>query len=523
MNQYVDYTWNFENSFSYSKTINNNHNINAIVIYSSQETRSEGLWGDGNTFANDELPWIEAATNRDAGSWVTDWSLISMIGKLNYDYKGKYLLQATFRRDGSSRFGSENRWGSFPSVSLGWVLSEEKFMENASTISFLKLRGEYGKSGNFNIGDYSHLGATGARNYVFNGAVNEGVRQTSIGNNRLTWETSVGSGIGFDLGLVNDRFRITFDYYKKTTDGLLYEIDIPSSNGFLDVVSNIGQFDFWGYEFSLMSKNLVKGDLKWTTNFNMSFDRNKTIKLGTNNEALGGGGGTGIGGVSNKTEVGQPINQFWGFVSDGVYENQEDLDNSPSSPDSLVGGVKWKDIDGNGDFTNDDRDRAYIGNPQPDFVFGFSNFFTYKKFDFSLVLTGAVGHDMQYGFLEWTWLLDGLFNVEQEVLGRWRSPENPGDGVIPGSAQNRNWRVNSDLITYDASYLNVKNFSIGYMLPNVIGLKALRIYGTVQNLYTFTNYPGVNPEATNLGNPHGVDNGSYPISRTFALGLNLTF
>ncbi|MDN5202450.1 TonB-dependent receptor [Fulvivirgaceae bacterium BMA10] len=517
--------WVFENSINYTKTINDAHNIDALVLYSSQEQRNESLSVSGNTFANDEIPWISAATNRDAGTGVTEWTLASFLARVNYDYQGKYLLRASYRRDGSSRFGADNRWGSFPSISAGWVVSEENFMKNQSIISFLKLRAEHGKSGNFNLpGNYRHLGNTSASNYVINGAVVEGRRQTSLGNSLLTWETSIGSGIGFDIGLFNDRFEFTFDYYQKTTDGLFFGIDVPLSSGFGSVQSNIGEFDFWGYEFSGKLDNIVKDDFTWTTRFNISFDRNKTVKLGTNDTPLGGGGAF-IGSVANKTEVGQPLGQFWGLVSDGVYVDQADLDNSPSGPNSIVGGVKWRDINGDGVFTNDDSDRTYIGNPQPDFIYGITNEFTYKNFDLSVHIAGAYGHDMQYGFLEWTWLLDGLFNVDRAVLGRWRSSENPGAGMIPGSAQNRNWRLNSDLITFDASYLAIKNITLGYNLPQIHpAIKSARINASIQNAHIFTNYPGVNPEATNLnGIPNGVDNGAYPVPRTYALGLSLTF
>ena len=518
--------WVFENSINYTKTINDAHNIDALVVYSSQEQRNESLSASGNTFANDEIPWISAATNRDAGTGVTEWTLASFLARVNYDYKGKYLLRASYRRDGSSRFGADSRWGSFPSISAGWVVSEENFMKTQSLISFLKIRGEHGQSGNFNLpGNYRHLGNTSVSNYVINGAVVEGRRQTSLGNSLLTWETSVGSGIGVDIGLLNDRFEFTFDYYQKTTDGLFFGIEIPLSSGFTGVQSNIGEFDFWGYEFSGKLDNIVKDNFTWTTRFNISFDRNETVKLGTNDTPIGGGGGSGIGGVSNKTEVGQPLGQFWGHVSDGVYVDQADLDNSPSGPNSIVGGVKWRDINGDGVFTQDDSDRTYIGNPQPDFIYGITNEFTYKNFDLTVHIAGSHGNDMQYGFLEWTWLLDGLFNVDRAVLGRWRSPENPGAGIIPGSAQNRNWRLNSDLVTFDASYLAIKNITLGYNLPRInSAIKSARINASVQNAYIFTDYPGVNPEATNLeGIPSGVDNGAYPVPRTFVLGLSLTF
>ncbi len=518
-------SWAWENMLRYKKTINENHHIEALAVYSSQEYKWDRLRGFSDTFADDEITYVGSGTNKTTDTGVTAWSLASALGRVNYNYKGKYLLSAAFRRDGSSRFGEDNRWGTFPSVSLGWILSEEEFMKNFPAVSFMKIRAERGKSGNFSIGNYTHLGGVAGVNYVIDGSVVEGRRQNSLGNSSLTWETTVGTGVGLDLGLLNDRFTFTFDYYRKNTDGLLYQINIPRGTGFSDIRSNIGEFRFWGYEFSATSRNLV-GDFKWTTSFNISFDRNKTIKLGTNNAHIGGGGGY-SGQQTNKTEVGQPVGQFWGWVFDGVYDNQEELDSEPKGSWNEVGSAKFLDLDGDGIVEDNEDDRTFLGNPQPDFIFGMTNDFSYKNWDLSISIAGSYGNEMMYGFYEWTTLLEGLFNVEKWMLDRWRSPENPGSGRVPGTATGRTdlfRRIHSGNIS-DGSYLAIKNISLGYDLPGFYKIiKKARVYASVQNAYVFTNYPGVNPEATNLnGIPNGIDGGNYPIPRTYVLGLNVTF
>ena len=521
-NQGTNWTW--ENSLLFEKTFAEDHNVKALLVYSAMEDNWNQLKASGNTFANDQITYVGAATNKDANTGVSDYALVSTLGRLNYNYKEKYLLTAAVRRDGASRFGSEQRWGTFPSVSLAWIISNEGFMDNLDAISFLKLRAEHGKTGNWDIGNYKHIAGTGVENYFIGGAVVEGRRINGIGNQGLTWETSVGSGIGLDLGLLNDRITFTADYYRKNTDGLLYQVDIPKASGYSNIQSNIGEFKFWGYEFSASSRNLT-GKLKWNTNFNISFDRNEVIKLGTNNVPLDANH---VNAGSRITAVGHPIGQYYGYIFDGIYDNQEELDNSPKRDDSAVGSVKFKDLDGDGKISMgaaNNGDLTYIGDPNPDFTFGMTNTFQYKNWDLGITMVGSYGADLWYGIYEWTGLLEGLFNVDPMILDRWRSPENPGSGRVPNTTQPQGFRDSYDAWITDGSYLSIKNVTLGYDIPKKIGfIKNARIYGTVANLHTFTNYPGGNPEASDLSNRNaGSEAGTYPLSRTYVLGLNVTF
>ena len=516
-----------ENTLTYNKTFAENHNVDVLLGYTTQKNSQENVTINSSDYPDNELGWFGAAISRtgnsDTNSWGS-WSMISYLGRLNYDYKGKYLLSVAFRRDGCSRFGSNAKFANFPSVSLGWIASDETFMERFDKLSYLKFRGSYGVVGNYNIGNYTYLASVGSYNYVTNGSITPGRAVSGIGNSELTWETTKQLDLGVDIGLFNDRIFLVYDYYWKNTDGLLYQVDIPYSSGFSNIQSNIGEFRFWGHEISLETKNMT-GDFKWNTHLNISIDRNKAIKLGTND--------TPIGGYSNqqdynRTEVGKPLGLFYGYVYDGVFMTQEEYEAGPKHSSSMVGTVRMKDL--NGDNIIDMDDRTFIGDPNPDFTFGITNEFSWKNFDASLVLTGSVGNDIIDGSREWTENLDGCFNVLRDVANRWRSEENPGNGEIPRTRTGTTelFRYNNTRWVFDGSYLRVKNLTIGYTVPLKTNpyIKGLRFYLSGQNLLTWTAYPGMNPEVSSRGASglyQGVDITAYPVARTFSLGINVKF
>ena len=517
-------SWLTENTLNFNKSFEN-HQVDALIGYSAQKFRQENNALTGTDFPDDAVTWIDAAAIRNGSSNATEWSLLSMYSRLNYNFKGKYLLSASVRRDGSSRFGSENRWGTFPSVSAGWIISDEEFAKGWwSGLSYLKIRAEYGYAGNFNIGNYSQFGNIASTNYVFGDQLVQGRSPISIGNPYLTWETTRGMDVGLDIGLFNDRVAVTFDYYDKNTTDMLYQVDIPYGAGFPNIQDNIGEFHFWGYEFGASTKNMV-GSFRWNTDFNISFNRNKVIQLGTNNTPIGG-----IGNYSTsiwRTEVGRPIGQFYGYVFDGIYMTQEEFDSQPKHLTSAVGTMRMKDV--NNDGVIDTKDKTYIGNPNPKFIFGINNTFAYKNFDMNVVMSGAYGGKMYYAMAEWSETLEGAFNVEKHVKDRWRSPENPGAGIVgrtlsgttefPRNVQSR--------LVLDASYLTVKNITLGYTLPKITEyLSSTRIFASIQQALVLTKYRGSSPEASLNGLnglQEGVDFNPYPVPRTFALGLNLNF
>jgi len=525
--------WQVENTLNYEKTFNDLHKIQGLLGYSAQKVQSESSSIIGTEFPDDEIAWITAASVRRGNAFFSEYSILSSFGRVNYSYNDKYLISAAIRRDGSSRFGSDKKYGVFPSVSVGWIATEEPFMSKFdNSLSFLKFRGSYGEVGNYNIGNYTHLSSIGDANYVFNDALVAGKTKSNLGNSLLTWETTVQGDIGFDLGLFNDRIFFLYDYYWKTTTGLLYSVSIPLASGFGSIQSNIGEFEFWGHEFSLETKNFV-GDFKWDTHLTFSLDRNVVNKLGTENTPIGGF-------RENvdfvRTEVGHPIGQFYGYVYDGVFMDQQELDKGPQITNyggSDVGSVRLKDINGpNGTgpdgFIDAAYDKTFIGDPNPDFNFGITNRFYYKNFDLDIHMVGRVGGDLFMGELLWTENIDGVFNVRPEAADRWRSVDNPGKGEIPRTNSNPLHRFNNSRHIYDGSYIAARNISLGYNLPISPGqtIKNVRVYISSQNAFMITNYPGMNPEASQNG-LNGLDEGRdfahYPIPRVFTIGADINF
>lgn len=515
--------WLIENILTWNKTIANDHNVDVLLGYTTQKSTTEWSRINASDYPDDEVYWFNAATTKVGQGDRGQWAMISYLGRLNYDFKERYLLSLSFRRDGCSRFGSEAKFANFPSVSAGWIASDEAFLKKYDWLSYLKVRASWGKVGNYNIGNYNHLSTIGSSNYVFNGGITPGRAQGVIGNSNLTWETTESYDGGIDLGLFNDRLFIVYDYYRKTTDGLLYQIEIPYSSGFGYIQSNIGEFRFWGHELNIETKNMV-GAFKWNTSVNLSFNKNKAIKLGTNNVHIGGN----LNQMDyNRTAVGMPLGMFYGYVYDGVFMTQAEYEAGPKHASSAVGTVRMKDL--NGDGIIDFSDRTYIGNPNPKCIYGITNTFSWKNFDASVVLTGSLGGDIIDGTYEWTENIDGVFNVRKCVADRWRSEENPGNGEIPRTLAGTTelFRFNNTRWVFKNNYMTLKNLTIGYTVPVPSNkyVKGLRIYASGQNLFTVGSYPGMNPEVNNStsGLFQGVDITSYPVSRIYTVGLNVNF
>ena len=522
-------SWLAENTLTYKKTIAEKHNIEAFVGYTAQKVHYENSGISGSQFPDDNIDWLNVAATRIGNVGASDFSLLSYIGRLNYNFDSKYLLSVAFRRDGSSKFGSNTKYGNFPSVSAGWIVSDENFMKNSKKINFLKIRASYGKVGNNNIGNYTYLAGVYQNNYVFNNQLSSGNSLNGIGNSNLTWETTKGYDIGLDLGLFDGRISFTYDYYKKKTDGLLYAIDIPIQSGFSSITSNVGRFDFWGHEFSVESKNLV-GKLTWNTSFNISFDRNIVKKLGTSDAPIGGYQEYWD---DNRTAVGHPIGLFYGYINTGVYMTQQEFDTQPHDATATVGTARFADISGpNGkpDGIIDINDRTWIGNPNPDFSYGMTNTLSYSNFDFTIVVAGTVGNKIADDAFQSTENLDGVFNVRKGVVKRWRSLENPGDGVYPRtlSGTTADFRNFTTRQVFDGSYLMAKNMTLGYTFPISPNgyIKNARLYLSAQNAFTITKYPGMNPEITLYG-LNGLNQGrdftAFPIAKTYSVGVNVTF
>ncbi|WP_422354911.1 SusC/RagA family TonB-linked outer membrane protein [Roseivirga pacifica] len=524
-------SWLNENTLTYAKKLND-HSFDVLGGFTIQKYRGEFEQMRYTDFPDDRIRTIQSAINIDrtqSFSDVQEWSLLSYLARLNYNYKGKYLLTLAIRRDGSSRFGADNRWGNFPSVSAGWIISDEEFMPAKDLISFAKIRASYGVVGNNNIGNYTQYATVSTTsNTVFNDVIVPGASVASMSNSNLGWETTKQLDIGLDLGFFDDRITFGYDYYLKNTTNLLYNVAVPQESGFTNFNGNIGELKFWGHEFTVNSKNFV-GDFTWTTTANLSVNKNEVVALADGVDRIYGGAGN----FQTLTEVGSPIGQFWGLIHEGVYVDQADFDNSPKADASEVGTAKYADVNGDGVITygGGEDDRTFIGNPFPDFIYGITNTFAYKNFDLSIVASGSQGNDILVMTEQGTTNLDGPFNVLKNVKDRWRSPSQPGSGLY-GKTTSATWMERdweSTRFVSDGSYFTIRNITLGYNVPITNNfIRSLRVYGSIQQVYTFTNYRGANPEvsASSQGTTPtalalGMDWGTYPVPRTYTFGINL--
>ncbi len=512
-----------ENTFNFKKTFGEDHNIDVLAGYSFQKERLfSSFLTSTNASANDFSTFNGSNVLTGGDTLEEEWSLISYISRLNYDYKGKYLLSASFRRDGSSRFGDNSKWGNFPSVSLGWRIGEEDFLQNSETISDLKLRASWGLTGNNSIGNYGGIALLGAANYENLG----GLSAATSPNANLSWEETSQIDFGLDLGLFNNKISIIADYYKSTTDGLLLEVPVPSQTGFTSSLQNLGEVENKGFEFAISANSIKLGEVEWSSSFNISTNKNKVVSLGTDQ--------TQIISKHHKTEVGRPLGEFYGWNIIGVYDTQAEIDASAhvtSGRGTTPGDYQIEDVNGDGQINNDDR--KVIGDPNPDFTYGFSTTFKYKGFDLTALLQGTVGHDI-LNFNYFFATLEGGFGnaLSDRVEGRWQSPSNPGTGFAR-AGNNGAFYDRSSRVIEDASFLRFRNITLGYTLDSKIsekvGIEKARVYFSSINPFTFTDYTGSNPEVnSNVGGNAsplrpGLDWGGYPTAKSFTVGLNLTF
>lgn len=471
------------------------------------------------------MQYVNAAGIINGGTELREqWSLLSSFARLNYSFSDRYLLTATIRRDGSSRFGNNRKYGQFPSAAFAWVVSEEEFMKKVAFIDNLKFRLSYGVSGNNNIGNYTHLVSTGNVGYVLgtSQALNNGTRATGLGNADLTWETKKSYNFGIDLSILKARISFSGEYYKANTNGLLLSVNIPAVSGFNNRNENIGELENTGVELSLNTQNFV-GNFKWTSNFNAAFNRNKVL-------ALGGSAKDFIDGTGTRNIVGYPLSRFYARVTDGIFNTQAEIDaHVPQDNSPKPGDRRFKDVNGDGKVDNNDRD--FIGDPNPKFTFGITNNFSFKGFELNVLLSGTQGNDVYYNTLFAASNLNGNLNNNGITRNRWRSPDNPGAGNIPKAIFGFSTLpdVPSDFYVYDGSYIRISNVTLAYNIPLKWASKAklsnARIYLSGQNLYTFTRYPGFDPENAIGGGSlsFGFDNGLYPATRVISLGCNLTF
>jgi len=529
--------WISESTLNLNRQFGPAHHFDGLAGFTIQQERVTSGVFNGSNFPDDDIRTLNAAGVITGNTGEQEWSLMSFLARVNYTLLNRYVITATVRTDGSSRFGADNRWGTFPSAALAWNIGNEPFMENVAPIQELKLRASYGVTGNNQIGNYGHLGQVVRDDYILGGSLAPGRRLATLANGLLGWETTREFNVGLDASLLNYRLNVTLDAYQRDTDNLLLELELPRTSGFGSVMENRGKIRNRGLELALNSVNVDAGTFSWSSNFNIAFNRNKTLSLGANNEPLRTGQSY-EGSPTHITIVGQPVAQFYGYVIEGIYETEEDLKKYPSFPGATIGNVRYRDVNGDGVITRGDDDFAVIGSPYPDFTFGFTNTLTLGNFSLRAIIDGAMGGErilLSNASFE---NIDGLFNVSYDYFNNmWISPEQPGDGKTPTVRGTGNARVMfrdiSNRWVSDASFVWLRNVTLRYNLPEQLlqGVsRGASIYFGIQNALLFSPYRG-NPQtsmASQRGGDSaaltpGVDHFSYPLPRTFTLGIDLSF
>ncbi|TZF83577.1 TonB-dependent receptor [Pedobacter sp. BS3] len=536
----IDLLW--ENTLNYNRSFGS-HNFSGLLGYTVQKTTLDESNIVGSDSPSDDFTSLSQAAYIDQLQTYTTRTpigLLSYLGRINYDYKGKYLFSTSLRTDGSSKFRDGRRWGWFPSVSGGWVISSEPFMQKSqSWMNNLKVRASYGVTGNNRIEDFSYLDLLYKTTYSFGdgtGTVSQGQSPNNavIFGPDITWETTSSFDAGVDFGFLKNRFTLTVDYYRSQTDKLLLQQGTQSITGSNVFWNNNGKIQNHGLEIELSSANINHKNFKWNTSLNFSANRNKLLKLGGEPYQYNYGERNEI----YASIVGQPYIQFYGYKTDGVWLSQADADAAVAAGQTSIlqkyfqeGGLKLKDL--NGDNKIDEQDRTVIGSPFPDFTWGINNSFRYKNFDLNFLIQGSQGGQLIDG--------DVYYNETKKLNrnftdNRWVSPANPGDGKTPyytnGIAADV---LLTDYAVEDASYAFLRNVSLGYTfqkpLLKKLSVKSLRLYAAADNVFFVTakSYRGINPEARVTSSAYaspvvaGYQRGGFPVNRTFTLGLDVNF
>ena len=541
-NMYRYYSYQVENTLVYDKVFGK-HSLNVVLGQSAYMSSSASLGASAKGLIYPDDPWKISVNNtlgqandgdRDGwGSWNSiPYSILSYFGRVTYNFDERILAQATVRRDASSHFGPNNKWGTFPSASIGWNLKNEEFLKYNPVISLAKIRASWGINGKDNLSDFLYaVYAQSGNNYIFGSganateSVNIGVKASGLANPNAKWEQSIQTDFGAEIGLWGNRFTATVDYYIKDASGMLMEMQVPTYAGDSAPTGNVGTMRNSGVEIDLGYRGSA-GDFNYGIKANASYNVNKLTKLADDSSYIITSSHK-IGSLT-RGEVGEVFPYFWGWKTDGVFQNWDEVNSYVNSEGGLIqpnaqpGDFRWKDI--NGDGVIDDNDRTKLGKGIPDWTFGLTITMDWKGFDFSMLLQGQLGAQT----LNVTRRTDLYYiNLPKSILNRWT-----GEGstnMYPRFAfdsANENYRV-SDYWMEDASFLRARNIQLGYTLPSNITKKAfisrLRFYAQVENAFTLTKYTGCDPEVSGGFREVGVDRGVYPQNRTVTFGLNLTF
>lgn len=537
-------TWQIENVLMYDKTIDK-HSFSVILGQSAKKSNGSQLGGNRFNIINLSRPYIDASNGLQEkgemgvyGGPKDEATLASLFARASYNYDERYMLQATVRRDGSSRFGSNNHYAVFPSFSLGWNVTNEKFLqERPEWLTSTKLRFSWGKNGNENIGNfrYTVLTSTG-NNYIFGSgeSVVNGVKAGGLSNPDLKWEESEQWNYGLDLGLLDNALTFSIDYYKKKTNGMLMEMNIPSYVGESKPIGNVGKMENSGIEMEAAYRFKVGRDWSFRLGGNLTYLKNKLIEYGNDSGWANLDSFQGVGTIT-RAQNGKPFPYFYGYKTDGIFQNLDEVNayvnkaGALIQPNAVPGDVRFVDMDGDGKIT--DADRTDIGKGMPDWTYGFNINVSWKYFDLNMMWQGTIGNDI-YDATRRTDISSS--NLPSWMLNRWTGEGTSNKYPRFMLGDNVNWQ-SSDLYVYDGSYLRLKNIQLGYTIPRNLTHKffvsSLRLYVAAENLFTFTKYHGFDPEISSGSNSSlggsstslGIDRGVYPQARVFTIGANLSF
>lgn len=529
-------SWIVEGTADYELEIKE-HIFNFLLGVSSQKESFRNTYGYGNGLPDNIL--VLGASTQDLSVSGLEWNhtLASQFGRINYNFDDRYLASATLRRDGSSRFAEENRWALFPSASFAWRISNEDFFPEENLINDLKLRVSYGELGNQEIGNYAFSALINStQHYPFGGdqSLDFGATQLNLASPNIKWETNVSKNIGLDLSMFQNSLSITADYYTNNSKNLLLRVPIPFSNGSnLYPYENIGEIRNRGLEFDVnWNKNI--GEMNLNLSANLSTVDNKVLKLGSGEQTIWAGAPYHLAENTTLTKEGGKVGAFYLIETDGVFQNQEEINNytytdesgntNPIQPDALPGDIRFKDANNDGVITSEDR--VYSGSSMPNFTYGFNVQLNWRNFDINAFLNGSHGNKIYNGTAYSIEGMSNFTNLGTKLLDAW-SQDNPSN--IPRLTRldpNRNGRSSSDRFLEDGSYLRLRNLQLGYTLPKdlIEGISNFRIYIAAQNLFTLTGYSGYNPDIYSSSGllDRGVDTGIYPYSKTYRIGLQIS-
>jgi TonB-linked SusC/RagA family outer membrane protein len=517
-------TWQMDHTLTYTKNLGEVHDITVLAGITQQLKANDFIMGGRQSrsplnIPNDPNYWYlgigaDDVTRTNNGG-AEEQAFLSFLARVNYSFKNKYLLNASFRRDGTSKFSPNQRWGNFPSIGAGWVITEESFMRDQRLVEFLKLKASWGRLGNDKVGNYLYypLLNTGVT-AVFGENVYPAAVPEYIPNPNIHWEVVQGTDVGFELAAMENRLSFEFDYYNRETQDILVRLTIPGAVGASQALTNAGTIVNRGIEMTLGWSDDMSEDLNYNISANFTTVHNEVTSIGDNI-------GYNITEGAARTAIGHPIGAFYGYIQEGIFQTAEEVAASAQSATARPGDIKFRDIVADGII--DDKDRTFIGSPTPDFIFGGSVGLNFRNFEFSLDVQGVAGNEIYKARQTATF---AILNYEANRLGRWTGPGTSDKEPIMDNTRSRNFQVSTYFLD-PGDYFRIRNVMLGYNIPAAVldrfRMKGAKIYLNAQNIATFTKATGYSPEVGGTPVAFGIDNGTYPLPATYTVGINLNF